>query len=246
MKSGTLYLIPTNLAFPFEPGDIVPAQVQKIVSGLDYFIVEHAKTARQFLKLVGTAKPLQELEMGELNEHTAERDLESLLGPMLQGRDGGLLSEAGAPAVADPGAALVNLAHQNGIRVVPLIGPSSLLLALMASGLNGQRFAFHGYLPADKQARVKAIRELEQESARRDMTQLFIETPYRNTVLLADLIASCQPGTRLCIATNLTAPDEQVISRDIAAWRTAKAPDIDRRPTVFLILAVPAAGKAAR
>ena len=237
MKPGTLYLIPTNLAFPFEPGDILPVQVQKVVSMLDYFIVEHAKTARQFLKQMGTAKPLQELGMGELNEHTAARDLEPLLTPILQGRDGGLLSEAGAPAVADPGAAIVKLAHQSGIKVVPLIGPSSLLLALMASGLNGQRFAFHGYLPADKQARVKAIRELEQESAKRDMTQLFIETPYRNAALLADLVSTCLPGTRLCLATNLTAPDEQVISRDISAWQTAKAPDIDRKPTVFLILA---------
>lgn len=237
MKAGTLYLIPTNLAFPFEPGRILPADAQKVISALDYFIVEHAKTARQFLKQVGTAKPLQELGMAELNEHTATRDLEPLLAPLLQGRDAGLLSEAGAPAVADPGAALVKIAHQQGIRVVPLIGPSSLLLALMASGLNGQRFAFHGYLPADKQARVKAIRELEQESAKRDMTQLFIETPYRNTALLADLVSTCVPSTRLCLATNLTAPDESVISRDIAAWRNAAAPDIDRKPTVFLMLA---------
>jgi 16S rRNA (cytidine1402-2'-O)-methyltransferase len=244
MSTGALYLIPTNLALPFEAGAILPAQVQQTVHRLDYFVVEHAKTARQFLKQIGTSKPLQELEMAELNEHTAARDLEPLLGPLMAGRDAGLLSEAGAPAVADPGAALVKLAHQRGIRVVPLIGPSSLLLALMASGLNGQRFAFHGYLPQDKQARVKAIRELEQESARRDMTQLFIETPYRNGALFSDLIAACAPGTRLCLATNLTAPDEAVVTRDIEAWKRAPQPDIDRKPTVFLFLA--ASSKAAR
>jgi 16S rRNA (cytidine1402-2'-O)-methyltransferase len=237
MSTGTLHLIPTNLALPFEAGAILPEQVRQAVHGLDYFIVEHAKTARQFLKQVGTAKPLQELQMAELNEHTAARELEPLLEPLLEGRNAGLLSEAGAPAVADPGAALVKLAHQRGIRVVPHIGPSSLLLALMASGLNGQRFAFHGYLPADKQARIKAIRELEQESSRHDMTQLFIETPYRNAALFGDLVAACLPNTRMCVAINLTAPDESVISRDIEAWKRAPQPDIDRKPTVFLLLA---------
>ena len=241
-RPGTLYLIPTNLGEPIQTHAILPAGVIEAVSHLEYFIVENAKTARKFLKAVGIKIPLQSLDMRELNEHTPTSELPGLLQPVLHGIDAGLLSEAGAPAVADPGAALVALAHAAGVAVAPLVGPSSLLLALMASGLNGQSFAFHGYLPADREGRIIVIADLERESARRSMTQMCIETPYRNNALLADLLDTCSSETRICIATNLTASDQSIVTRRVAEWRKA-IPDINRKPTVFLMLA---AGMPAR
>ena len=234
--AGTLYLIPVPLG-PTAPDQSLPANVLSTIHPLEHFVVEQAKTARAFLKAAGTNKPLQELQLEELNEHTKPDALDRLLAPLHQGHDVGLLSEAGCPAVADPGANLVALAQKEGIRVVPLIGPSSLLLALMASGLNGQRFAFQGYLPTKDVDRNKALRELESESRKRQQTQLFIETPYRNRAMFDAILQACQASTRLTVATDLTLPGESVLTRTIAQWKKQTPPEIERRPTVFLLLA---------
>lgn len=234
--SGTLYLIPVPLG-PTAPEHSLPANVLDTIRPLKHFVVEQAKTARAFLKAAGTNKALQELQLEELNEHTKSDALDRLLAPLRLGHDVGLLSEAGCPAVADPGANLVALAQKEGIRVVPLIGPSSLLLALMASGLNGQRFAFQGYLPAKEVDRSKALRDLESESRKRQQTQLFIETPYRNRAMFDAILQTCQPATRLTVATDLTLPSESVLTRTIAQWKKQTPPEIERRPTVFLMLA---------
>lgn len=231
--AGTLYLIPTPLGDT--PLDLVlPEETRRIAARLTHFVVEHAKTARAFLKQVGTEVPLQQLDLAELNEHTRDNVLEALLAPLLAGHDVGLLSEAGCPAVADPGANLVRLAHRRGIRVKPLVGPSSILLALMASGLVGQRFAFHGYLPAKPDERAKALKELEQRAARDDAAQAFIETPYRNAAMLAGILAACRDDTLVTVACDLTLASELVATRRVAEWRKA-LPDLDRRPAVFLI-----------
>lgn len=236
MTTGTLYLIPVPLG-PTPPTGSLPPGVLETIRPLTHFVVEQAKTARAFLKAAGTDSPLQELQLQELNEHTRPEALDALLAPLRAGHDVGLLSEAGCPAVADPGANLVARAQQENIRVAPLIGPSSLLLALMASGLNGQRFAFQGYLPAKEAERIKALRELEAESRKRRQTQLFIETPYRNRAMFDAVLQHCQPATRLTVATDLTLPGESVRTRTIAEWKKLPPPDLERRPTVFLILA---------
>lgn len=233
--TGTLYLIPAPL------GDcaleaILPAATLALMRRLDTFIVEHPKTARAYLKQTGIVTPLQQLNLQELSEHTREDMLEALLAPLLAGKDVGLVSEAGAPGVADPGANLVRLAHARGIRVAPLVGPSAILLALMASGLNGQRFAFHGYLPVDRTARAKKLKELENASRARDETQLFIETPYRNRQLFEGIAESCAPDTLLCVATDITLASENIQTQPVSAWQR-NPPDIDKRPTVFLLLA---------
>ena len=234
--AGTLYLIPVPLG-PTAPQESLPENVLTTIRPLTHFVVEQSKTARAFLKAAGTEKPLQELLLEELNEHTRSEELDRLLAPLRTGHDVGLLSEAGCPAVADPGANLVALAQKENIRVVPLIGPSSLLLALMASGLNGQRFAFQGYLPAKEAERSKALRELESESRKRQQTQLFIETPYRNRTMFDAILQACQPATRLTVATDLTLQGESVLTRTIQQWKKETPPEIERRPTVFLLLA---------
>jgi 16S rRNA (cytidine1402-2'-O)-methyltransferase len=239
-KRGTLYLIPTTLTDPLVADRVLPRDVIATTLSLTHFIAENAKTARAFLKALGIDRPLAELNIVELDKHAngpdrAER-LAPLVAPLLAGHDVGLVSEAGAPAVADPGADVVALAHQAGVSVVPLVGPSSLLLGLMASGLNGQKFAFHGYLPQDKIARTKAIQELDRESRQRNMTQLFIETPYRNQALFADLVQSLTPTTRLCVATDLTGADEHVMMRNISAWKRENF-TLEKLPTLFLFLA---------
>lgn len=234
--AGTLYLIPVPLG-PMPALEALPPCLLNTIRPLRHFVVEQAKTARAFLKAVGTDTPLQELLLNELNEHSKGKVIDHLLEPLRAGHDTGLLSEAGCPAIADPGADLVALAQKEGIRVVPLVGPSSLLLALMASGLNGQRFAFQGYLPAKEGERQKALRELESESRKRGQTQLFIETPYRNRALFDAILLNCQPNTRLCVATDLTLSSESVQTWSIAAWKKSPPPDLDRRPSVFLILA---------
>lgn len=231
--TGTLYLIPS----PLGEGDIsriLPAGVRARIEEISVFIVEHPKTARHFLKLSGTKKPIQQIEMHVLDEHT--KDLEPLLEPLLRGKDAGLLSEAGCPAVADPGADLVALAHKKGIRVVPLVGPSSILLALMASGLGGQRFSFHGYLPVDRDEQAKKIRQMEKASKDLNETQIFIETPYRNTRLFQALLSNCRESTLLCLATDVTLATESIVTKSIAGWKKA-AIDIEKKPTVFLIRA---------
>ena len=247
---GILYLIPNTLGTMADDTmdplrHIIPAQVQAITAGLDYFVAENAKTTRGFLKLVAAnitlIKPLQEIEIAELNVNTDAARLPLLLAPLLAGRDAGLISEAGVPAVADPGANLVRLAHAKGITVRPLVGPSSLLLSVMASGLNGQSFAFNGYLPTDAAQRVKRIRELEQRSRTEKQTQLFIETPYRNGAMLEALTANCQANTLICVATDLTLASESVRTQTATQWKSqlaaGKTPDFHKKPTVFLLLA---------
>jgi 16S rRNA (cytidine1402-2'-O)-methyltransferase len=204
---------------------------------LRYFVAENAKSARAFLKSLPCESPLQQIDIQELNEHTPRDQLPQLLAPLLAGRDVGLISEAGCPAVADPGAALVALAHQAGVPVAPLVGPSSLLLALMGSGLSGQNFAFHGYLPVKDDQRNKRILELESDSRRAGRTQLFIETPYRNRRLFESLLAACSPQTRIGIATDLTLPGQRIMTMPCSDWKRRELPDIDKRPTVFLLSA---------
>ena len=235
--AGTLYLVPTLLG-PAKVAASLPQDVLQIVHAVDGFIAENAKSARQFLKAVEYPGPLRDVAIVELNEHTPASALPALLAPVHAGKRIGLLSEAGCPAVADPGAGLVALAHRDGLRVVPLVGPSSLLMALMASGLNGQHFCFHGYLPTERGARAEVIRRVEAESLACGACQLFIEAPYRNNQLLAALLDTCSTATRLCLATELTLPGESIRTQRIDAWRRAP-PNIDRRPTVFLLQAGP-------
>lgn len=236
MNSGTLYLIPTNLADPVRTDAILPRDVIARALALDHFIAEDAKTARAFLKAIGVTRPLQEISIVELDKHRADTTSVELLAPLMAGKDVGLVSEAGAPGVADPGAEVVALAHAHRIAVSPLVGPSSILLGLMASGLNGQRFAFHGYLPVDKAERSRVIAELERESRQRKMTQIFIETPYRNQSLLGDLLATLSKSTRLVIAQDLTGPTQAITSRSVAGWKQAPA-ELSRSPALFLLLA---------
>jgi len=234
--SGTLYLIPCTLG-DTPAGQVLPQHVIDIARKLSHFVVEQPKTARQFLSALKPEQPIQSLHFATLNEHTAPKDLAELLAPLLAGHDVGIISEAGCPGIADPGADLVSLAHRNGIRVVPLVGPSSILLALMASGLNGQCFAFHGYLPIEEAAKNKTIAALETESAKRKQTQLFIETPYRNEKMFKALLAHCRPQTLLCIATDLTLPGESIRTHSIAQWKSQPMPQLNKRPSLFLLLA---------
>ena len=235
MSPGTLYLIPSPLGESVLD-TILPEQVRAIAARLDTFVVEHPKTARAFLKQIVTHTPLQQLNLLVLDEHTPETELTALLAPLLAGKDVGLISEAGCPAVADPGANLVRLAHQKHIRVVPLSGPSSILLSLMASGLSGQHFAFHGYLPVDKAERKKKLLELEHVSASRNETEIFIETPYRNRQMLEAILETCGDSTALCVAVDVTLATESIHTKTIAEWKK-QLPAIDKRPAVFLLLA---------
>ena len=243
--NGTLYLIPNSLG-PGALDEVLPASVRQTTAQLDYFIAENAKTARAFLKLVSTThplgKPLQEIEIRELNINTAASELPALLAPLLAGRNAGLVSEAGVPAVADPGADLVRLAHQKNISVKPLVGPSSILLALMASGLNGQSFAFQGYLPTDSGQRANRLRQLEQRSRQEKQTQIFIETPYRNEAMLEAIANHCSSSTLLTVATDLTLETETVRTQSVQIWKNeitaGRFPDFKKKPTVFLLLAI--------
>lgn len=234
-RLGTLYLIPCTLG-DTPPDQVLPQHVISVARKLQNFVVEQPKTARQFLSALKPEQPVQALHFATLNEHTAANELPELLAPLLAGHDVGVISEAGCPGIADPGANLVNLAHRNGIRVVPLVGPSSILLALMASGLNGQCFAFHGYLPIAEAERNKMISKLEAESSRLKQTQLFIETPYRNDKMFSALIAQCRPETLLCVATDITLPGEQIRTRSIAQWKSQPMPQLNKRPSLFLLL----------
>jgi 16S rRNA (cytidine1402-2'-O)-methyltransferase len=236
IKPGTLYLIPCTLG-DTPARQVLPQHVIDIARTLQHYVVEQPKTARQFLSALKHEQPIQSLHFATLNEHTAASELPELLAPLLAGQDVGIISEAGCPGIADPGAELVNLAHRKGIRVIPLVGPSSILLALMASGLNGQCFAFHGYLPIAEADRNKTIVTLETESAHRRQTQLFIETPYRNDKLFAALLAQCHPHTQLCVATDVSLATEQIHTRTIAQWKTQPAPQLNKRPSLFLLLA---------
>ena len=241
---GTLFLVPNALGAG-ALDHVLTSEVRSITASLDYFVAENAKTARAFLNQVALTHPLrlklQDIEIRELNVKTPASALPDLLAPLLAGRHGGLVSEAGVPAVADPGADLVRLAHERGIRVRPLVGPSSILLALMSSGLSGQNFAFNGYLPTDVAERANRIRGLEQRSRQEQQTQIFIETPYRNEALLQALSTHCQPSTQICIATQLTLEDEAIQRMSAQAWKqeiaAGRLPDFRKKPTVFLMLA---------
>ncbi|MCB9082635.1 MAG: SAM-dependent methyltransferase [Lewinellaceae bacterium] len=234
-QKGKLYLIPAPLGEGGTP--VIPAYVIQVLHQLDYFIAERAKTARAFIKTTDPVKPFDALHFSELNKHTNPADIAAMLNPTDEGHDIGLLSEAGCPGIADPGAAVVQIAHERKLTVVPLVGPSSILLALMASGLNGQQFCFHGYLPPQKNELSRALRQLEQESARTNRTQLFIETPYRNNSLVEQALQTLQPTTSFCLAVDLTLPTEYVRTLTIADWQRTKVPDLHKRPAIFLLQA---------
>jgi 16S rRNA (cytidine1402-2'-O)-methyltransferase len=231
MKKGKLYLIPTTL------GDdalhTIPLYVVNIIQEVEEYIAERAKTARHFLKAAGINKPLNTIIVHELDKHDAKNGIEEYLQNALQGKNIGLLSEAGCPGVADPGAEVVALAHRHGIEVVPLVGPSSILLALMASGMNGQEFSFKGYLPPKTPDRTRELKKLEQLAPR--VTSIFIETPYRNQQMIATMLQTLQPQTRLCIAADITLASEYIFTKNISEWQKTTIPNLDKRTAIFLI-----------
>jgi 16S rRNA (cytidine1402-2'-O)-methyltransferase len=233
MPYGTLYLIPVPLAENAAAKSFTPYLVDTINSIKEY-IVENEKTARRFLKEAGLKTPQNELVIHDYGKHNRADGTSEFFKGLQAGNDVGLMSQAGCPGIADPGAELVEKAHRMGIKVVPLVGPSSILLALMASGFNGQSFTFHGYLPIDKAERGKRIKELENLATRNDQTQLFIETPFRNNPMLEEILKTCNPKTRLCIACDLTAETEMVQTKTIADWQK-KIPELHKRPTIFLL-----------
>lgn len=238
-KRGRLFLIPSPLG-DNDPREVIPEGVLAMLPEIRTYVVEATRTARRYLSAAGLKGHIQELDFHELNEHTRPEEVEELLKLFDSGNDVGLITEAGLPAVADPGAQLVSLCHKTGIEVVPCSGPSSLMLALMASGLNGQSFAFLGYIPAKTDERRQALRSIEKHSAAERQTKIFIETPYRNDSLFADILSSCQNGTELCIAANITMPDAYIRTRTVAEWKketAGKNEFIGKRPCVFLILA---------
>ena len=235
MNYGKLYLIPSPLG-DYAPAEVIPAPVLERIAQIRTYVVEETRTARRYLSAAGWKGHVGELAFHELNEHTDPQAVESYLALFRDGNDVGLISEAGLPAVADPGALLVALCHRHGITVVPMTGPSSLMLALMGSGLNGQSFAFCGYIPAKTEERRNALKALEKRSASARQTQILIETPYRNDALLADILSVCSDRTRLCVAANLTLPDAFLQTRTIGEWKKDKSL-IGKRPCVFLILA---------
>ena len=214
--------------------DVLPEANRAVMDSLDYFIVENTRSARRFLSKAGVKRKIEELEFVELNEHTTDaREVERMLKPVLEGRSAGVISEAGVPGVADPGAAIAALAHRHGVRVVPLVGPSSILMSVMASGLNGQSFAFVGYLPIKDPERQRRLRELERRVVEEQQSQLFIEAPYRNAKLMSELLQTLQSETRLLVAMDLTAPTEWIRTMRVTEWRKTQLPDLQRRPAIF-------------
>jgi len=232
-QKGKLYLIPTQLG-DNAPLEVLPISVKKIIEVIDEYIVENEKTARRFIKNVSSGKSQASLKIHLLNKFTQVTELPSYLNSCLQGRNIGLLSEAGCPGVADPGAEVVKIAHEKDIQVVPLVGPSSILLALMSSGMNGQSFAFKGYLPIDKSERKSALKNLERISLKENQSQIFIETPYRNNKMLEDIINCLQADTRLCIACDITLPTEYIKTKTVEEWKHEKV-DLHKRPAIFII-----------
>jgi 16S rRNA (cytidine1402-2'-O)-methyltransferase len=233
MPLGTLYLIPVPLADEAAAKSLTPYLVDTI-NHITEYIVENEKTARRCLKEAGLKTPQSELVIHDYGKHSRDQPMSEFLAGLMAGKDVGFMSEAGCPGIADPGADIVAEAHRKGIKVVPLVGPSSILLALMASGFSGQSFCFHGYLPIDKLERAKRIIELEGAAERLKQTQLFIETPFRNNPMLEEILRSCKPTTRLCVACNLTAANEMVKTQTIAAWRK-QIPDLHKQPAIFLL-----------
>lgn len=232
-NSGVLYLIPSVLAED-TAGTVMPPEVISAVAGLSYFIVENARTARRYIKSVAPTKIIEALQMVVIDKDSSEAEVKKALLPLQEGTSAGIISEAGCPGVADPGAEVVKWAHRQGIKVKPLVGPSAILLSLMASGFNGQSFAFHGYLPIEKKDRIAAIRQLEKEMLQKDQTQIFMETPYRNNQLLQDLTQHLTPGYRLCIAANITGTNEFIKTDIIANWKK-NLPELHKIPSVFLL-----------
>jgi 16S rRNA (cytidine1402-2'-O)-methyltransferase len=234
MPAGKLYLLPVPLGDDVDPKAVLPETVAKSIEFIEYYIVENEKTARRFIKAILPTKKQPELKIFLLNKHTETSEHNAFIQPCIEGKNVGLMSEAGCPGVADPGAAIVKIAHEKGIQVVPLVGPSSILLALMASGMNGQSFAFNGYLPIDKGDKKNALKYFEKTSQERGQSQLFIETPYRNNKLVEDLLALLQPNTHLCIAADITLPTEYIKTKTVAQWKKEK-PDLHNRPCIFII-----------
>lgn len=234
-KLGTLYLIPTLLGVT-KAEQVIPQGTLEIVRNIRFFVVENVRTARRMLSKMNMTCPIDELSFVELDKHDKSNnpDLMTYLGEALNGNDIGLMSEAGTPCVADPGALIVELAHQAGIKVVPLTGPNAMILALMASGFNGQSFSFHGYLPIKSQERVIALRNLERRSAANNETQMFIETPFRNNAMIEEIIKTCHNNTMLCVACNITTAEEEIVSKPISEWKKIKK-DWNKKPAVFLI-----------
>ena len=229
-------MIPCPISDQTEVYDVVPETNRRVIDSLDYFIVENVRSARRFLSKAGIQRKIDELEFVELNEHTiAGQAVEAMIKPLLAGRSAGVISEAGVPGVADPGALVVEACHRKGIRVVPLVGPSSILLAMMASGLNGQSFAFNGYLPVKPPERSKAIKALERRAHVEHQSQIFIEAPYRNVKLMEQMLQVCATETMLTVACDITSPEELIVTRSVAQWRKSGVPDIAKRPTIFII-----------
>ncbi len=233
---GRLYLIPTTLGST-APLEVLPISIKQAVEVIDHYIVENEKTARHFIKSIAPRKSQPSLHIHQLNKFTEPELIPSFLDPCEEGFHVGVLSEAGSPAVADPGAEVVRIAHQRGIQVVPLVGPSSLILALMASGMNGQNFCFHGYLPIENQERKKSLKTMERESRSKNQTQLFIETPYRNEKLLEDLLKILSPSTLLCVAAGITLPEEFIRTYTVEEWARHPKPELHKKPAIFLLLA---------
>src|SRR5690606_5361114 len=231
--SGRLFLIPTTLG-ESNPIEVLPYSVRKLMESIDHYIVENEKTARRSIKQVVQGKNQQALKLNVLNKFTEAQSLASFLDPCKEGLDVGLLSEAGCPGIADPGAEMVKLAHEMGIRVIPIVGPSSILLAMMGSGMNGQSFTFLGYLPIDKRERKQELKNLERISAEKNQAQIFIETPYRNNQMLEDLVQTLHPATRLCVACDLTLATEYIVTKPAGDWSKTKI-DLHKRPTIFVI-----------
>ena len=228
-----IYLIPASLGSD-KTNHFLPDFVFSIINKINHYIVENERTARRYLIKLGIKTPIDDLQFYILDKHTDPNEKDKFLDPARQGKNMGIISEAGTPGVADPGADIVEIAHRENIRVVPLVGPSSILLALMASGLNGQNFAFSGYLPIQQNEKTKRIKQLEIRSGKENQSQIFMETPYRNRKMLDDLFKTCLPRTRLCIATDITMDTECIKTKTIAGWK-ANPPDIHKRPTIFVL-----------
>jgi 16S rRNA (cytidine1402-2'-O)-methyltransferase len=231
---GKLYLLPVPLGDDADPKEVLPVTIEKSIEFIDHYIVENEKTARRFIKAILPAKKQPDLKLSILNKHTKTSEHAGFLQPCMEGKNVGLMSEAGCPGVADPGAAIVKLAHEKGIQVVPLVGPSSILLAMMASGMNGQSFAFNGYLPIDKGEKRATLKNFEKLSQDKSQSQLFIETPFRNNKMMEEILLALQPTTHLCIAADITLPTELIKTKTVAQWKK-EVPDLHNRPCIFIV-----------
>ncbi|WP_339653611.1 SAM-dependent methyltransferase [uncultured Maribacter sp.] len=232
-KFGNVYLIPSTLG-DMAPLEVLPISIKQTIEKLDYYIVENEKTARHFIKKISPRKSQPSLKLSVLNKFTEAQEIPTFLNPCIEGFDIGILSEAGCPGIADPGASVVKIAHEKNIQVIPLVGPSSILLALMASGMNGQNFAFNGYLPIESPDRKKYIKNLERKSKEDNQSQIFIETPYRNNKMLEELIKTLAPSTRICVAADITLPTEYIKTKTAINWKNENV-DLHKRPAIFII-----------